>query len=230
LDLVAVGVDFLSVVVLIVLVFVALKAARAFKDSRQALSESASVLEIIVSSLSSRVVASESVVSDLRREVGAVMRQGVGLEGKQSDLRASYLQVLQYLQELLSNDKRLILELEQLKTRLTTVQQTQQASEPNVGERRGLSSLNENALASLTPTERLIVEILAKEGPKAAPDLGRRVKKSREHMSRLMKKLYMEGYVDRESNHAPFRYRLNEKIRTLLEPPNSVTAEASEKA
>ena len=217
-------------VVLILLVSVALKAARGFKDSRQALSESASVLEIIVSSLSSRVAASESVVNDLRREVGAVMRQGVDLERKQSDLRASYLQVLQYLQELLSNDKRLILELEQLKTRLTTVQQTQHASEPKVGERQGMSGLNENALASLTPTERLIVEILAKEGPKVAPDLGRHVKKSREHMSRLMKKLYMEGYVDRESNHAPFRYKLNEKIRTLLEPRSSVTAEASEKA
>ena len=188
------------------------------------------MLEIIVSSLSSRIQVSESVVSDLRTEFGAVIQRGVDLEAKQSNLRANYLQMLQYLQEILSNDKRLILELEHLKTRLGSVRQTQQASEePKVGEREGLSNVNGNALASLTPTERLTVEILAKEGAKAAPDLGRRVKKSREHMSRLMKKLYMEGYVDRESNRAPFRYKLNEKVRILLESRKSVTAEASEK-
>ena len=33
----------------------------------------------------------------------------------------------------------------------------------------------------------------------------------------MMKKLYMEGYVDRETNHAPFRYKLNDSLRPALE-------------
>lgn len=86
-------------------------------------------------------------------------------------------------------------------------------------------------MAALTPTEQQTVEILRREGPKAAPELGKRVRKSREHMARLMKKLYMEGYVDRESNRAPFRYRLNEKVRQTFETgTKAITAAAPEKA
>ena len=91
--------------------------------------------------------------------------------------------------------------------------------------------LGENAVAALTQTESQVLEILRREGPKAAPELGHRMRKSREHMARLMKKLYLDGYVDRESNRAPFRYKLNEKVGSMLEHgETSVTAAASEKA
>ena len=47
----------------------------------------------------------------------------------------------------------------------------------------------------------------------------------------MMKKLYLEGYVDRESNRAPFRYRISETARSALNPGNTeVTERASEKA
>lgn len=42
-----------------------------------------------------------------------------------------------------------------------------------------------------------------------------------------MKKLYFEGYVDRESTRAPFRYRLNDKVRLSL---GSATESVTEKA
>jgi hypothetical protein len=32
----------------------------------------------------------------------------------------------------------------------------------------------------------------------------------------LMKKLYLEGYVDRESNHAPFRYKVTDTARSAI--------------
>lgn len=72
-------------------------------------------------------------------------------------------------------------------------------------------------LSALTSTERMTLEILKVEGSKGAPELGKRLKKSREHTSRLMKKLYMEGFVKRESNHTPFRYKLNDEVRSALE-------------
>jgi DNA-binding Lrp family transcriptional regulator len=99
-------------------------------------------------------------------------------------------------------------------------------------ERERMPTTDGDILARLTDTERQTIEVLAREGPKAAPELGRRVKKSREHMSRLMKKLYLEGYIDRESNHAPYRYRLNEKVLARLRSgaDKAVTAKASEKA
>jgi DNA-binding MarR family transcriptional regulator len=81
-------------------------------------------------------------------------------------------------------------------------------------------------LLNLTATERLTLEILRDEGSKGAPELGKRLNKSREHTSRLMKKLYMEGFVKRESNHTPFRYKLNDEVRSALESaPNRVTEE-----
>lgn len=219
-------------IVLIFAVLVGRKAVRAFKQSRQAVSESASLLSIIVNALTSRIESSESVVNNLRSEFESVTDRSAELEGKQSNLQASYLQVLRYLQDILSNDKRLVFELEQLKSRLTSIEQKPVGrSEVPVQTRAEIPMSGGDILTTLTPTERQTVEILGREGPKAAPELGRRMRKSREHMSRLMKKLYMEGYVDRESNHAPFRYKLNEKVLQIFESRGqAITATASGKA
>jgi chromosome segregation ATPase len=186
-----------------------------------------------VNALTSRVESSESVVSDLQHGFERINHSNAELEDEQTKLRGGYRQVLEHLQETLSNDKRFLLELEQLKVRLGSIQERQPLIE-NVQKSAPTSRLpgsTTDALAALTPTERHTLEILSCEGPKAAPELGRRMRKSREHMARLMKKLYLEGYVDRESNHAPFRYKLSEKIASLLGPDEgSVTEEALEKA
>lgn len=231
-DLVAVGVDVLSVIVFIFAILVGWSAVRAFKQSRQAVTESASLLSVIVNAPSSRIESSESLANGLRSEFESITKRSAQFEGEQSNLRTSYLQVLRYLQEILGNDKRLVLELEQLKSRLTSIEQKPLGrSEIPAHTRAEVPTSSGDILAALTPTERQTVEILGHEGPKAAPDLGRRMRKSREHMARLMKKLYMEGYVDRESNRAPFRYKLNEKVRQTFESRGkAITAAASEKA
>jgi len=231
-DLVTPLIDLLSAAVLVFLVFVGSKAVRAFRQSKQAVIESASLLEIIVNALTSRLESSESVVTDLQHAFERINHSSAELENEQSKLRGSYRHVLEHLQESLSNDKRLLLELEQLKVRLGSIQERRPLTE-NVQKPTPTGRLPEStsdALAALTPTERHTLEILSREGPKAAPELGRRMRKSREHMARLMKKLYLEGYVDRESNHAPFRYKLSEKIASLLDHEESVTEEALEKA
>ena len=226
------AVDLLSVIVLIAAVLIGWKAIRAFKQSRQTVTESASLLSVIVNALASRIESSESIVNSLRPELESVTKRTAQLEGEQSNLRTSYLQVLRYLQEILSNDKRLVLELEHLKSRLTSIEQKPLPRSVMPAQTRSQGpALDGDILAALTPTERQTVEILGREGPKAAPELGRRMRKSREHMARLMKKLYMEGYVDRESNHAPFRYKLNEKVREVFDSRGkAITAAASEKA
>ncbi len=230
LELFAVVVDAASLAVLVLLVILARKAIGGFKQSKQALSESASLIGVIVSALTSRIQQSESVVSDLRSDFEVLNRRNAEMDGEQASLRSVYLQLLRHLQEILSNDKRLILELEQLKTRVLSLQR--KAPTPAMTAQRqgpGMAIGHGDILGSLTTTERETLEILVREGPKGAPELGRRLKKSREHTSRLMKKLYLEGYVDRESNHAPFRYKVNEVVGSALEsPPKGVTAKASE--
>ena len=206
---------------------------RAFRQSKQAVAESASFLSVIVTALTSRVEASESLVRDLGMKFETFAQRTSDLESGQSNFRTNYLQVLRYLQEALSNDRRFIVELEQLKTRFGATLQPRKVVR-NLPGREEVASLPvaaESVLANLTPTESQTLDILRREGGKSAPELGRRMKKSREHMARLMKKLYLDGYVDKESNHPPFRYKLNEKVGSILgNDEKSVTAEPREKA
>jgi hypothetical protein len=77
----------------------------------------------------------------------------------------------------------------------------------------------EKALAQLTETELLVLEFLAAEGKKTAPETKDKVKLSREHTARLMKKLYEKGYLERSSNKIPFTYRLKEEMQRFLKRP-----------
>ena len=159
-----------------------------------------------------------------------VARRGDTLKAEQVQLHAAYEQVMHQLQDALSNDKKLITDLEQLKAKLTEIPKGQQTLEGLPRRGNFATVLSEgDMLAALTPTERHTLEILRVEGSKGAPELGNLLKKSREHTSRLMKKLYMQGYVNRESNHAPFRYKLNDEVRSALESVgNQITAERPE--
>ncbi|MEM3601102.1 MAG: MarR family transcriptional regulator [Candidatus Bathyarchaeia archaeon] len=74
----------------------------------------------------------------------------------------------------------------------------------------------DKALAPLTETELTVLETLAREGPKTAPEIKDKIKLSREHTARLMKKLYEEGYLDRDSNKIPFKYSVKKEMERLL--------------
>jgi hypothetical protein len=64
-----------------------------------------------------------------------------------------------------------------------------------------------------TPTEFQVLTMLANEGPKSAPEIGRVVGRSREHTARLMKKLFEEGYIRRDQTRIPFKYSLVERVK-----------------
>lgn len=81
----------------------------------------------------------------------------------------------------------------------------------------------EKALAPLTETELTVLEYLAAEGEKTAPQIKEQIKLSREHTARLMKKLYEKGYLERSANKIPFTYRLKEEMRKLLKKPEQTS-------
>jgi DNA-binding CsgD family transcriptional regulator len=74
----------------------------------------------------------------------------------------------------------------------------------------------DKALAQLTETELSVLEILASEGLKTAPQIKDRVKLSREHTARLMKKLYEGGYLERDTNKIPFSYNVKREMGAIL--------------
>jgi uncharacterized protein YoxC len=79
-----------------------------------------------------------------------------------------------------------------------------------------ISIKRDKALAPLTETELSALEILASEGSRTAPEIKERVKLSREHTARLMKKLYESGYLERDTAKIPFRYSVKKEMEKLL--------------
>jgi predicted transcriptional regulator len=87
-----------------------------------------------------------------------------------------------------------------------TVIQSPIRTDPSVVQLGSLNSIT-------TPTELQVLTLLANEGPKSAPEIGRFVGRSREHTARLMKKLFDEGYVRRDQTRIPFRYSTVERVK-----------------
>ena len=74
----------------------------------------------------------------------------------------------------------------------------------------------ERALAPLTETELMVLETIGKEGEKTAPEIREKIGLTREHTARLMKKLYKDGYLERDTHKMPYVYRLKEEMRKIL--------------
>jgi DNA-binding MarR family transcriptional regulator len=113
-----------------------------------------------------------------------------------------------------------------LKTKITALDEQVQKfsaisevrSEPAIPLRR------DKAMAALTDTELAVLEMLSTEGSKTAPEIKERVHLSREHTARLMKKLYEEGYLERETGKIPFKYSVKKEMEKLLKKTESEQA------
>ncbi len=115
---------------------------------------------------------------------------------------------------------------EVLKTKISGFEEQLQQSSvvPEVKGEAVIPIRRDKAIAPLTETELTVLEMLSSEGPKTAPEIKERVKLSREHTARLMKKLYEEGYLERETNKIPFKYRVKKEMRKLLKKSESEQA------
>ena len=115
---------------------------------------------------------------------------------------------------------------EAVKAKIVTLeQQTAQFSAlPEASLEAVIPIRRDKALAQLTATEVAVLEMLASEGPKTAPQIKEKVSLSREHTARLMKKLYEEGYLERETNKIPFKYSAKKEMEKLLRKPEDQTA------
>jgi hypothetical protein len=107
-------------------------------------------------------------------------------------------------------------ELEQRVTRLPSV--------PEASFEAVIPIRKDKAIAQLTETELSALELLASEGSKTAPEIKEHVKLSREHTARLMKKLYEQGYLERETGKIPFKYSVKKEMEKFLRKPESQTS------
>ena len=111
----------------------------------------------------------------------------------------------------------------QLKTQITTLDEQLQklTVQPEVKIEPVMHIRRDKAMAALTDTEVAVLELLSTEGAKTAPEIKEKVQLSREHTARLMKKLYEEGYLERETGKIPFKYTVKKEMEKLLNKPES---------
>jgi chromosome segregation ATPase len=88
----------------------------------------------------------------------------------------------------------------------------------------GVPIKRDKALYSLTNTEVAVLEMLSSEGAKTAPEIKERVSLSREHTARLMKKLYEDGYLEREIGKIPFKYTVKKEMEKILKKEEHSTS------
>jgi predicted transcriptional regulator len=94
----------------------------------------------------------------------------------------------------------------------STVNQSALRTDPSIVQPGSLNSIT-------TPTELQVLTLLANEGPKSSPEIGRFVGRSREHTARLMRKLFDDGYVRRDQSRIPFRYSTVERVKQSFTRP-----------
>jgi len=107
---------------------------------------------------------------------------------------------------------------EALASRLSAVEEQARRlpSIPEAGIEAVIPIRREKALAPLTDTELSVLEMLSLQGSKTAPEIQSNIKLSREHTARLMKKLYEDGYLERDTGKIPFKYSVKKEMDKLL--------------
>jgi len=112
---------------------------------------------------------------------------------------------------------------QKLKTRIAELEaQVKRIAEvPEIKRAPVIPIRRDKAMSALTDTEVIVLEMLSVEGPKTAPEIKDRVRLSREHTARLMKKLYEKGYLERETGKIPFRYSIKTEMKKFLNKAES---------
>ncbi len=193
--------------------------------SRMSYREARQLLSAIVASLSTRIQRNEVAVKEISEQVQMLTAKqarpvaDVGTSDKE--------RLLGYMQEWIGNVRRFVDKVETLQKNLKRVQEEFEELRVHVDRMtrsqqigQGVDSapvgvVTEHTLEKLTPTERKVLEMLV-SGPRAAPEIGRLMTKSREHTARLMKSLFEQGFVERETERQPYEYRLSEKVREAI--------------
>jgi chromosome segregation ATPase len=157
------------------------------------------------------------------KRVDSIEKKIAPIESKLKTIPENDASVLSKIVEVDTKTRNIEAAQQTLKTKITEVEEQVQKlsvvpeirSEPVIPIRR------DKAMAALTDTEVTVLEMLSAEGSKTAPEIKDRVRLSREHTARLMKKLYEKGYLERETGKIPFRYSVKKEMKKFLKKAES---------
>lgn len=136
------------------------------------------------------------------------------VSGLEPNLSAQFEEMRKSLADVINSQKHLgqrVTKIERLKPKVSAAEEAQIKA--------AIPIRREKALASLTQTELDVLEVLATEGGKTAPEMKERINLTREHTARLMKNLYERGYLERSTEKIPYSYSIKDVMRKILKKP-----------
>lgn len=193
--------------------------------SRMSYHEARQLLSSMVASLSARIHQNEILTKELSEQLQILSTNQARLtaQGQTADKE----RLLEYMQDSMTNVRRFIEKVDVLQKNLKSVETEFREMRKHVDEVTSVQHVDfanqptpvgvvtKDTITALSDTERGVLELLV-TGPKAAPEIGRLMTKSREHTARLMKSLHEQGFVERETHRQPYEYRLNDKVREAI--------------
>ena len=163
----------------------------------------------IITSFNSQFRKQENKISQAINEIGTIDSKERKIESKMDRQEKQLIDLLKKMEA--SSTNRISKQLEGMNKRIDAVEafrhtidqriklieksQTQTTRITETKIETAIPIKKESALAPLNETEILVLELLAKEGKKTAPEIQKKVNLTREHTARLMKKLYEETRV-----------------------------------
>jgi uncharacterized protein YukE len=184
------------------------------------------MLSAMVCSLSKRIEQNEALTRELSEQLQILSANRARLSVGEHD--SAKQRLLGFMQDWTGNMRRVIEKVDGLQKNLKSVERKLQEVRIRVDQlddpeqRRAGASVapvgvvTEYTLAKLSPTEKGVLQLLV-GGAKGAPEIAQLMTKSREHTGRLMKSLFEQGFVEREANRQPYEYRLNCKVRDVIQ-------------
>jgi DNA-binding MarR family transcriptional regulator len=170
-----------------------------------------------------KVEGSTAKVNASLKRVDSIEQKIAPIESKVRAIKENDETVLSKIAEVNAKTENIETSNQALKTKITELEvQMQKLTEvPEIKSEPVIPIRRDKAMSALTDTEVIVLEMLSAEGPKTAPEIKDRVRLSREHTARLMKKLYEKGYLERETGKIPFRYSIKEEMKKFLNKAES---------
>jgi DNA-binding CsgD family transcriptional regulator len=157
------------------------------------------------------------------KKVDIIEKKATPIESKLRAVSENDASVLSKIAEIDTKNRNIEATQQMLKKKITEVEEQMQklSAVPEIRSEPVIPIRRDKAMAALTDTEVTVLEMLSAEGSKTAPEIKERVRLSREHTARLMKKLYEKGYLERETGKIPFRYSVKKEMKKFLKKAES---------
>jgi DNA-binding MarR family transcriptional regulator len=153
----------------------------------------------------------ERQLADFTKVVGGVPQIEEKFSGQLEEMRSE----VKGIKEAQDKVMKKLVEVEKIK---------QEAYIPETQIEAAIPIKREKALEPLTETELMVLETIGKEGEKTAPEIREKIGLTREHTARLMKKLYKDGYLERDTHKMPYIYQLKEEMQKILKRREAKTS------